>query len=212
MLKPKLDVGDKIVLIEMTDEYSSVPPLTKGVVVSVSEVLGDTQYSVKWENGSRLALLTCCDQWVKEDYYEKIKKLKKEKLDILKKKDITENSEYEKSKVIMKNIDVFKHFNMRFLYQYLKMIRESGIVNMLGASPYLYMGRDRIKHEFEYKDIPHEDEFEKVLENANQSQAEMINGVIKVLESEKKETSLENINRYLNRYSNKVLMNYIHLQ
>ena len=82
---------------------------------------------------------------------------------------------------------------------------------MLGAAPYLYMGKRRIQHEFEYKNISNEDEFETVLDNADQAQAEMINGVMNVLGSEKKEMSLENINRYLRKYSTKVLMNYIHL-
>lgn len=206
MINPKLNVGDEVILLDMPDEYSNVPPLTKGVVLSISEVFGDTQYYVKWENGSQLALISSCDKW---NTPENMKKFRKEKE--LKKKDITEVDEFERSKSLISNIDVFKNFNMRFLNQYLKMVRDSGIVNMFGAAPYLYMGRDRIKHEFVYKNIPHEDEFESVLENANQAQAEMINGVIKVLESENKETSLENINRYLQKYSIKVLTNYINL-
>jgi hypothetical protein len=89
-------------------------------------------------------------------------------------------------------------------------IGESGITNMLGAAPYLYMGKDRIKHEFKYKDID-EDSSEKVLEKANQSQSEMINGTIKALKAQGKEGSLENINTYISRYATKVIETYIHL-
>jgi hypothetical protein len=39
----------------------------------------------------------------------------------------------------------------------------------------------------------------------------MINGVIKILEKEKKELSVENINRYLQRYSQKLLMHYVNV-
>jgi ribonuclease D len=100
---------------------------------------------------------------------------------------------------------------MKFLNQYLKMVRDSSIVNMFGAAPYLYIGKDRIEHEFKYSDIHDEDAFNKVLENANLAQAEMINGVINVLKAEGKEESLENINRYIKRYATKVLMNYMNL-
>lgn len=119
------------------------------------------------------------------------------------------NGEFEKNKKLLKNIDVFKFFNMRFLKEYLIAVRDSGIVNMFGASPYLYMGSERIEHQFKYQPIPNEDEFEKVLEMADQAQAEMINGVIKVLESKNIEPDLDQINRYLNRYSLMVLENYM---
>jgi hypothetical protein len=110
-----------------------------------------------------------------------------------------------------KNGDVFKSFNMKFFYKYLALIRKSSIVNMFGAAPYLYMGRERLEHEFKYEDIHNEEAFDEVLELADQAQSEMINGVINVLESKGKEDTLENINRYLRVYSVKVLENYIHL-
>lgn len=208
MINPELEIGQEVILLHMEDE-TSIPPGTKGKVVAKSVVFGDAQYTVKWENGSQLAIISSCDLW---DTPENMAKRKKRVQEIeIKKKSITEVDEFERSKKLMKNIDVFRHFNMRFLNQYLKMVRESGIVNMFGASPYLYLGKDRIEHEFKYKNIPNEEAFEEVLENANQAQAEMINGVINVLNSEEKEESLENINRYIQRYAQKVLLNYMHL-
>lgn len=208
MINPELEIGQEVILLHM-DNDTSIPPGTKGKVVAINVVVGDTVYAVKWEDGSQLSLVSSVDLW---DTPENMAKRKKRVQEIeIKKKSITEVDEFERSKKLMKNIDVFRHFNMRFLNQYLKMVRKSGIVNMFGASPYLYLGKDRIEHEFKYKNIPNEESFEEVLENADQAQSEMINGVINVLNSEGKEESLENINRYIQRYAQKVLLNYIHL-
>ena len=193
------------------DGESEMNPGLKGIVLSKSRVFGDDQYVVKWENGSQLSLISSADAWDKLENFNK-RKQKKERNEIeIDKKDINEVDEYERSKTLISNVDVFKNFNMKFLNEYLKMIKDSGIVNMLGAATYLYMGKKRIQHEFEYKNISNEDEFGTVLDNADQAQAEMINGVMNVLGSENKEMSLENINRYLKNYSTKVLTNYIHL-
>ena len=86
---------------------------------------------------------------------------------------------------------------MKFLNEYLKKVRESSIVNMFGAAPYLYMGKDRIEHEFKYKDIGNEEAFEEVLEMSNLAQSEMIRGVMNVLDHEGKEYDLNTINGYI---------------
>jgi hypothetical protein len=100
---------------------------------------------------------------------------------------------------------------MKFLQKYLLAVRESSIVNMFDAADYLWLGRERIEHEFKYKDIHNEDAFEKVLEMADQAKSEMIIGVMNVLENEGKEDSLENVNRNIKRYAFKVLQNYMML-
>lgn len=198
MINPKLKKGDRVVLLHMDGE-TSVPPGTLGTVKSHSVVFGDDQYSVEWDNGSRLSIISSVDLW---DLEENMKN---------KPKKINETDEFDGNRRLFNNADVFRHFNMKFLKDYLVMVRDSGIVNMFGASPYLYLGKDRIEHEFKYRDVANQDEFEQVLENADRAQGEMVNGVIKVLESEGKELNLENINRYLSKYSKKVLENYIYL-
>jgi hypothetical protein len=75
-MNPKLNVGDRIVLLYMDDE-SSVTPGTKGKVTSVSQVFGDDQYNVDWDNGSKLALISSVDVWDTEENYEKRKRAKK---------------------------------------------------------------------------------------------------------------------------------------
>jgi hypothetical protein len=190
MINPKLKKGDRIILLHMSDE-SSVPDGTHGTVTSVSKVYGDVQYGVDWDNGSKLALLSDTDAWDKEERFKVKKK-------------ITED----RDKFIMDNIDLFKYFNIKFLKKYLLMVRASGITNMYGAGPYLYMGSDRIKHEFKYKDVPNEDAFEEMLEHSDQAQAEMINGVINYLNDKGIEEDMSSINRYLQRLSTKIIQTY----
>ena len=199
MINPKLNVGDTVILLHMDDE-TSIPPGTKGKVLASSRVFGDDQYTVKWDNGSTLAIISSVDLWDTEENRQSNKK-----------KDIKEVDELERSKKFIKNINVFKFFNMKFLHEYLKKVRESGITNMFGASPYLYLGKDRIEHEFKYKNIGNEEAFKEVLEMANLAQSEMIKGVMNVLDHEGKEHDLNIINRYIQRYSHMVLENYMNL-
>ena len=190
MINPKLKKGDRIILLHMSEE-NSVPDGTHGTVYSVDKVFGDVQYGVEWDNGSKLGLLSDTDMWDKEERF----KIKKK---------ITED----RDKFIMDNIDLFKYFNIKFLKKYLLMVRASGITNMYGAGPYLYMGSDRIKHEFKYKDVPNEDAFEEMLEHSDQAQAEMINGVINYLNDKGIEEDMSSINRYLQRLSTKIIQTY----
>ena len=190
MINPELKKGDRIILLHMSEE-NSVPDGTLGTVYSVDKVFGDIQYGVEWDNGSKLALLSDTDMWDKEERFKS-------------KKRITED----RDKFIMNNIELFKYFNIKFLKKYLLMVRESSITNMMGASPYLYIGRERIQHEFKYKDIHNEEAFEEVLDHANQAQAEMINGVINYLNDKGIEENMSSINKHLQRFATKIVQTY----
>jgi len=192
MINPKLKPGDRVILLHMDGE-TIVLPGTWGTVTRAYVLFGTEQYDVEWDNGSKLSLIGDTDMW---DNKERKRKTIKED---------------DRNKFFMENIDVFKHFNMKFLQKYLLMVRASGITNMYGASPYLYMGRERIEHEFKYKDVPNEEAFEEVLDHANQSQAEMINGVINYLEEKGIEEDMSSINRYLQRFATKIVQTYTFL-
>ena len=192
MINPKLKPGDRVYLLHMGGE-TSILPGTWGTVIKAYELFGTDQYDVKWDNGSSLSLIGDEDMW---DIKEKKRKTIKED---------------DSNKFFMDNIDVFKYFNMKFLRRYLLMIRESSITNMYGAGPYLYMGRERIVHEFKYKDIHNEDAFEEVLAHSNQAQAEMINGVINYLNDKGIEEDMSSINRYLQRFASKIVQTYTFL-
>jgi hypothetical protein len=190
-MNPKLKIGDRVCLLYMSGELS-MNPGECGVVKSVDKVFGDIQYGVKWDNGSNLALLSDTDAWKFE------------------KKQIKED-ELEKMNVLYKNIDVFKFFKMGFLYKYLKLVRMASIVNMFQSPPYLWMGSERIKHEYKYKDISNEEAFDEMVGMSDQAQAEMINGVIKYLESKGIEENMDNINKYLRRFATMIVQNYMHI-
>lgn len=186
---PELKVGDEVVLLHMEGE--SLHAGLKGVVVKVSLMPGNTiQYHVNWENGSKLGLLSDTDYW---------------KLD----KKINE-SEEERMKILGQDLDNIRKFNTSFLYKFLKKLQECGVTNMFSASPYLYMGRKRMVLDFQYNNIESEP-CDEVLDLADKSQSEIINGVIKVLEHENKEADIDIINRYAKKYSTKILTNFIAL-
>ena len=113
--------------------------------------------------------------------------------------------------VLYKNIDVFRFFKMGFLYKYLLAIRKASIVNMMESPPYLWMGSERIKHEYKYKNISNEEAFEEMLDMSNQAQAEMINGVIDYLEDQGIEENMDNINKYLRKFATMIVQNYMHI-
>jgi hypothetical protein len=190
-MNPKLKVGDRVCLLYMSGEIS-MNPGECGVVKSVDNVFGDIQYGVKWDNGSSLALLSDADAWKLEK-----KQIKEDELD--------------RMNVLYKNMDVFKFFKMGFLYKYLKLVRKASIVNMFQAPPYLWMGSERIKHEYKYKDIHNEEAFDEMVDMSDQAQAEMINGVINYLESEGIEENMDTINKYLRKFATMIVQNYMHI-
>jgi hypothetical protein len=188
MINPELQVDDRVMLLHMEGEMMS--PGSKGTVIKVSRDPFEKDgviYSVRWEDGSQLSLLSVTDAWKKIE-------------------PIQENS-FDKAKWFIDNKTIVENFNTRFLGQYLEKVRESGITNMFGASPYLYLGKERIEHEFKYKDIGDEESFEEVLELADKAQHEMVKGVMKVLEKEGKEMDINVINRYIQRYAT-LMLNY----
>jgi hypothetical protein len=71
---PELKNGDRVICIRMDDEYSAVPMGMGGTVKNKVNIFGETQYEVKWDNGSNLSLISGVDRWVKEDDFKNRKK------------------------------------------------------------------------------------------------------------------------------------------
>jgi hypothetical protein len=192
-LNPQLKPGDRIVLIDMTDE----PTLSfgdKGTFTGVHKGGGFNQYKVKWDKGGSLYMLDD-DKWMKEeDFNEMIERKKNRNIQESQISDLSDDS------------FLLKHFNMLFLKRYLNKLRESSVVNMFAAAPYLYMGKERLAHEHKYSDT--NEVFDELLDMADQAQREMVSGVISILEEEDKELSSENINSKLKRYSPKIIKFY----
>jgi hypothetical protein len=185
-LNPELKPDDRIVIIELLGE----PQLSfgdRGTVKGIQKGPGFVQYVVKWDNGSSLYLLDE-DKWMYESEFDEMRERKM-------KKNIKEN----------KSTDL-KHFNMLFIKKYLNKLREAGVVNMFAAAPYLYMGKERLAHEHKYNDT--NEAFDELVDMADKTQGEMVNGVISILEDENKEVTVENINSALRRYAPKIISFY----
>lgn len=194
MLNPKLKQGDRVVILQMNDEYG-IPSGTAGTVSRVQEIFGEEQYYVDWDNGSKLSIIPSVDAWTKEEDFLKRRKknIKESNLDKM-----------------VQHKEIFKNFDVKFLVDFMKKLRESGIINMYGSSPYLYMGKDRIYHQNYNNPITEDNEaYDELLEMADEAQSKMISGVIKVLEKEGKEVEISNINRYLKKYSEKIWDTYV---
>lgn len=198
-LNPNLEPGDEIILIDMDDPFTTITPGTKGIVMRKTNVMGDTQYSVNWENGSRLELLDGVDKWMLLSDFNG-KNLKEQ------------HDHQEEMDFFLRNSDNFKNYNIRWLRNYLMVLRESGITNMFGAAKYLYMGKERIEHEFKYDDITEDNEaYDELLEMADEAQSIMVNGAVQTLENNNKELSVQSINRELSKASKEILNIFIRL-
>lgn len=194
-LNPNLEVGDVIICYYMEGE-SSVPPGTKGVVISKqqdpfesdSELIG-----VEWENGSTLNLLSGTDAWKKID------------------ENINESDVRNSFDFMIKNEDLLDNFDWRFLKKYLYKLREIGIVNMYGAAPLLYAGKDHIDRYYGEGREDDED-FQEFLEMSEESKHKIIQGVVKFMK--KHNIDLDNmnmVNRFAAHFSQKMIGLYISL-
>lgn len=118
MINPKLKKGDRVVLLHMDGEMS-IPPGTLGTVKSHSVVFGDDQYSVEWDNGSRLSIISSVDLWDLEDNIKKKPKKIKEADEVLKaseKNYVCKNMKLEKELLETRE----KLDNLEYLYHQLK--------------------------------------------------------------------------------------------
>jgi hypothetical protein len=192
-LNPKLDKGDRIMCLHMEGE-TSVPMGTTGTVsnVGIDPFERDNELiQVRWDNGSSLALVSATDTWVK---------IAQETLE-----EQVGNSEYE---YFSKNPEIFDNFDWRFLREFLKKLRKASPVNMLQAQPFLYSGREWIDRYYGENREDDED-FQEVLEMADESKNKMIQGVLKYMESEGIEIDLDKVNRLISKFASKILQLYI---
>jgi len=189
-LNPELKVGDRIMCYHMEGE-TGVPPGTLGTVTKIIrdpfETENDSIINVKWDNGRSLSLITATDVW---------KLVPKENI-----KEQEDNA----WKYMTKNPDIFENFDWRWFREYLEMIRNSGIVNVFGAAPLLYTGREHIdryygegKEDNEY--------FQDVLDNADKSKDKIIQGVVNYMQKNNKPLDdMSSVNRYAQNFSQKIL-------
>lgn len=166
-----LEKGDTVVCIKMQDEYG-VPGGVPGIVKSVANVMGDMQYYVEWDNGSRLALIEGVDKWMKVVQDDTIE----ESFFITKKGLIKESK-----KASEKFNDLSDYYDIRVIKKFFDALQRSSVTNMFQAAQYLYLGKDRIKHEHHYDEFTDErqEAFDEVLDMAEKVRNELIRGASK---------------------------------
>jgi hypothetical protein len=193
-LNPKLVKGDRIMCLHMDGE-TSVPMGTTGTVVNVGidPFEEDNELiQVRWDNGSSLALVSASDTWVK---------IAQETLE----EQTGSTSEYD---FFNKNPEIFNNFDWRFLREFLNKLREAGPVNMFQSQPFLYSGKEWIDRYYGENQEDNED-FQEVLEMADDAKNKMIQGVLKYMESEGIEIELDKVNRFIRQFASKILQLYI---
>lgn len=176
-LNPQLEIGDRVICYHMDGELN-VPPGSKGEVFHIQKdpiTPGAFMYKVKWDNGQTLPLLSDVDTW---------KKIKKEI-----KEQASGDPLYD---IFRNNPDVFRNFDLQFFREFLMKLRDSGIVNMFGAYPLIYAGKDHIERY--YGEGREDDEtFQELLEMADLSRDKIVQGIFKYLESKNEDLSLDEI-------------------
>lgn len=192
-LNPELKSGDKIICYHMEGE-TSVPPGTTG---SVSHVGNDPFekdgkiISVIWDNGSMLSLISATDAWKKV-----VNKVQEQTL----------SPEYD---FFSANPELFEHFDWRFLREFLYKLRESGVINMFQAAPFLYSGKKWIDRYYG-EDQEDNEAFQELLEMADEAKDKMVQGLLKYMSS--KDMDIEDmgkVNNTLNRLAMKINQLYM---
>jgi hypothetical protein len=193
-MNPELNVGDRVVIYFMEKE-TSVPPGTFGTVKNIErdpfESEGEKLISVKWDNGSSLAIVTSTDRW---------KKVPVESID-----EQTRSNEYN---FYSKHPDVFDNFDWRWFREYLKKVRESGIVNMFAASPLLYSGKESIDRYYGENQEDNE-AFQEVLDMSEESKNKLIQGIMKYMDAKNEDIDIDRVNYYARKFSKDLLGAYM---
>jgi hypothetical protein len=194
-LNPELKVGDKIMCFHMEGE-TGVPPGTTGIVTSISrdpfESPDDKLINVNWENGSNLALISSTDAWKKVS--EKITESN------------TGDPHYN---FFSKNPEVFENFDWRFFREFLYKLRDSGVINMMQARPFLYSGKEWIDR-YHGENQEENESFQEVLEMADESKDKLIQGLMKYMESKNLNIDdMSRVNHLAEKFASKIVQLYM---
>ena len=198
-LNPKLEPGDRIVLLHMDDPYSAVRMGTKGTVTKIVRVPFDMgyQYSVKWDDGSTLDLLPDTDSWVLAT-------------DVKSKKNLTTEEFGNELKTLSKHKDIIKNMDYRPVLDYLKLVQKSGLVNMIQAMPFLMTDSHNL-HKLIYKFDGEPDDYPELFENVDDVRQILVAETIRIMEEKNMEFNDTTINIVFQKVCRAVMEMYISL-
>lgn len=189
----KIDVGDRIRLLDMADEMRA--PL--GAIGTVKRIIddpfepGNKIVEVDWDQNFSLSLLSNYDMW-------KV---------LPKKINEGEDANFE---YLVKNRDLKKSFDLNYFKNYLEILKESGIVNMFGSSPFLYMDEEHLERY--YGENREDDEnFQKLLSIQDETRQKFIQGLVKFAEKTDMDLLSDDakLNNLAKRLSKKILEYYV---
>ena len=198
-LNPKLEPGDRIVLLHMDDPYSAVRMGTKGTVLKIVRVPFDMgyQYNVKWDDGSVLDLLPEADSWVLAT-------------DVKSKKNLTTEEFGQELKTLSKHKDIIKNMDYRPVLDYLRLVQKSGLVNMLQARVFL-MSDSKNLHKLIYKFDGEPEDYPELFENIDEVRDILINETIRIMQEQNMEFDDHTVNRVFQKVCGAVMEMYISL-
>ena len=198
-LNPKLEPGDRIVLLHMDDPYSAVRMGTKGTVLKIVRVPFDMgyQYNVKWDNGSVLDLLPEADSWVLAT-------------DVKSKKNLTTEEFSQELKTLSKHKDIIKNMDYRPVLDFLKLVQKSGLVNMLQARVFL-MSDSKNLHKLIYKFDGEPEDYPELFENIDEVRDILINETIRIMQEQNMEFDDHTVNRVFQKVCGAVMEMYVSL-
>jgi hypothetical protein len=198
-LNPKLEPGDRIVLLHMDDPYSAVRMGTKGTVLKIVRVPFDMgyQYNVKWDDGSVLDLLPEADSWVLAT-------------DVKSKKNLTTEEFSQELKTLSKHKDIIKNMDYRPVLDFLKLVQKSGLVNMLQARVFL-MSDSKNLHKLIYKFDGEPEDYPELFENIDEVRDILINETIRIMQEQNMEFDDSTVNRVFQKVCSAVMEMYISL-
>jgi hypothetical protein len=196
-LNPTLKEGDKVVCYHMDGE-TGVPPGTEGTVRRIIsdpfEPNGDELIiEVNWDNGSTLALVSSTDAWKKPK--ERVQE-----------SSTTGDRHYD---YFSKNPEIFENFDWRFFREFLNKLRDSSVVNMFQARPFLYSGREWIDR-YHGENEEENEAFQEVLEMAEESKMKLVQGLMKYMESKKLDMDdMSRVNHLAEKFASKIVQLYM---
>ena len=199
-LNPKLDVGDRIILVHMDGE--DVGPGTKGEVIKIEKIPSfggsvDYQYRVNWfDDGgkviSTLSLLPDVDGWLLDEEKGDIQEINFKSLD-----DLISKGDF---------LACFSKRDLDEVYKFLELERRIGSHNMaMEGGKFLLMGPDYIRDFFKlqsYHREPDEDKqilIDKLVDRAQDMYDLFVRASIKYLENKDREITIPAVQKTMVR-------------
>jgi len=208
---PKLKEGDRIVLIYMPGE--DVDTGTKGKVRKITPQPSfgtefDYMYDVEWYDEddkviSTLSLIPQSDTWMLDPEFNQ-KNLQEARFTEL--DDLIKHHEWSK---------LFKKSDLTYILDYLKVIRELGVVNMMEAGQFLGQTKEYLTKYFDLHRMQRElgddkeELIEKIIDMSDKVRNIMISASITDLERKNQEITGRSATNRLNRLAGELLRWYI---